>query len=121
MKKKARPGKLCIPGGHLASGESYLEAAKKELQEEEFHNQELPRGITFEELYKIKKSTDEDYEFNTTYRVICSGPFSHNSEEVESSNFVDINEVIQDINENPDKYTKTTALHIKEYQKRFLS
>jgi len=43
MKKVSNPGQLCIPGGHLSSGEDYISGAKKELQEEEFHNQELPK------------------------------------------------------------------------------
>jgi len=83
MKKLSNPGQFCVPGGHLSSGDSYLIGAKRELQEEEFHNQELPKEITFEELYKIKKFTDNDYEFHQVYRVFYPGPFVNDPEEVE--------------------------------------
>ena len=44
-------GKLCMPGGHLPARESYLEGAKRELQEEMFHDRKLPRGLVFVELF----------------------------------------------------------------------
>jgi isopentenyl-diphosphate Delta-isomerase len=121
MKKISNPGKLCPPGGHLSSGDEYIEGAKRELQEEEFYNQELPQQITLEKLYNMKIFTVDDYEFHEVYRVIYPGPFSHNPEEVEDSYFVEINQLIEDIEKNPQNYTCMTALNIREYNKRYLS
>jgi len=118
--KISNPGKLCIPGGHLSSGEDYITGAKRELQEELFHWQELPKEIEFEELFKIKKSTDHDYEFNVVYRVVHLGPFSKDPDEVEDYFFEDIKETLKKIKTEPKNYTETTALLLKEYQKRFM-
>lgn len=120
MKKTSNPGKLCIPGGHLSLGDDYITGAKRELQEEMFHKQELPKEIKFEELFKIKKSTDSDYEFNVVYRVVHLGPFSNDPDEVESYFFEDIKETLKKIKTEPENYTGTTRLLLKEYKQRFL-
>jgi isopentenyldiphosphate isomerase len=121
MKKTSNPGKLCITGGHLKTGDDYLAAAKRELQEEMFHDQELPEEIELEELFKIKKFTDNDYEYQIIYRVVWPGPFSHDPDEVESSKFVGLDRLIEDTQKHPQKYTGTTRLLADEYKKRFLS
>ena len=112
------PGKLCIAGGHLISGDSYLQCAKKELQEEMFHKKSLPANIKFEELFKIRKSTDNNPEFITLYRITYPGPFNPDPFEVESYFFEGLDNILKDINESPAKYTETTSLLIKEYTKR---
>jgi isopentenyldiphosphate isomerase len=119
--KNSNPQKSCIPGGHLSSGDKYIDGAKRELQEENFHEQKLPSEIEFEELFKIKKSTDNDHEFNVVYRVIYPGPFSNDPKEVEDSYFMNINSLVIDIDKNPENYTETTRLLVKEYQKRYTS
>ena len=120
MKLISKPGKLCIPGGHLSSREDYITGAKRELQEELFHEQELPKEIKFKELFKIKKLKDNDYEFNVVYRVVHLGPFYKDPDEVENYFFEDIKETLKKINTEPESYTETTILLLKEYQKRFM-
>ena len=118
--KASNFGKLCIPGGHLSSGENYLAGAKRELQEEMFYEQELPKKIKFEKLFKIKKSTDKDYEFNVVYRVVYFGPFSNDPDEVESYFFENIKETLKKIKAEPENYTETTIFLLNEYHKRFM-
>ena len=120
MKKISNIRKLCIPAGHLSSGEDYITGAKRELQEEMFQGQELPKKIKFEELFKIKKSTDKDYEINMVYRIVHPGPFYNDPDEVESYFFEDIKETLKKIKIHPENYTETTIFLIKEYQKRFM-
>ena len=120
MRKTSNPGRFCIPGGHISSGEEYISGAKRELQEELFHKQKLPKEIIFEELFKIKKITDNDYEFNVVYRVVYSGNFSNDPNEVEDYFSENINETLKKIKTKPHNYTETTRLLLKEYQKRFM-
>jgi|SRR3989338_264159 len=120
IKKTSNPGKFCIPGGHISSGEDYITGAKRELQEELFHKQELPGEIKFEELFKTKKSTDNDYEFNVVYRVVYFGNFLNDADEVEDYFFENIKETLKKIKTEPENYTETTRLLLKEYQERFM-
>jgi isopentenyldiphosphate isomerase len=113
-------GKLCIPGGHLSAHEIYLEGAKRELQEEMFHEQELPKELVFEELFKIRKSADNDHEFTTSYRTIASGPFTVDPVEVESCFFEDIFELLEKVIKKPETYTATTIFLLQEYLKKFM-
>lgn len=115
-----KPRKFCIPAGHLIAGEDYLAGGKRELQEELFHEKELPKEIKFEKLFKIKKSTDSDPEFNTVYRVVYPGPFFNDPKEVESYSFENIGEILKNIKINPKIFTETSVLLLKEYEKRFL-
>lgn len=117
LKKKSNPGKLCTPGGHLQAGETYLEGAKREFTEEMF-NSGVNGKLKFEELFKIKKFTDEDYEYITLFRTISKGPFSPNPKEVSSSFFEDIGVTLKKIEKEPKNYSATTILLLKEYQKR---
>ena len=115
-----KPGKCCIPAGHLIAGEDYFAGGKRELQEELFHEKELPKEIKFEKLFKIKKSTDSDPEFNTVYRVVYPGPFINDPKEVENYSFENIGEILKNIKINPKIFTETSVLLLKEYEKRFL-
>lgn len=113
-------GKLCMPGGHLHAYDSYLEGAKRELQEEMFHEQELPQGLVLEELFKIRKSADNDYEITTLYRTVASGPFNVDPAEVESCFFEDIFELLEKVEKKPEIYTATTIFLLQEYRKKFM-
>lgn len=113
-------GKLCMPGGHLQVRDSYLDGAKRELQEEMFHEQKLPKGLVFEELFKIRKSADNDHEITTLYRTIASGPFNVDFAEVESCFFEDIFKLLENVEKTPELYTATTIFLLQEYRKRFM-
>jgi len=115
--KKSNPGKWAYVGGHLKSGETYLEGALRELQEEMFHNKKLPPNIHLEELFKIIKY-DNDPEHGMIYRTVCKGPFFLDPEEAEEFHFMNIDRLADDLEKNPGKYTTTCAFLTKEYKKR---
>ena len=114
-------GKLCMPGGHLHAHDGYLEGAKRELQEEMFHDRKLPRGLVFEELFKIRKSADNDYEITALYRTVARGPFTVDPAEVESCFFEDIYLLLEKITKKPEEYTATTIFLLQEYHKNVMS
>ena len=117
--KSENPGKLCTPGGHLQVGENYLHGAKREFFEEQF-NSKISRKIKFEQLFKIKKFTDQDYEYMTLFRIVSKGPFSPDPKEVAGSFFENIKITLKKVEKEPDNYTGTTTLLLKEYQKRYM-
>jgi isopentenyldiphosphate isomerase len=118
MQKLMNPGYFAFTGGHLAAGETYLEAAKRELQEEMFHERILPETMEFKELFKVKKYTDNDYEFMTVYMVVYDGEFSLDPKEVEQFHFEKIQELTKKVKSNPEQYTGTCILLLEEYNKR---
>ena len=117
--KEKNPGNFAFTGGHLSVGENYLEGAMRELQEEMFHNQKLPRDLKFQQLFKVKKTTDGDYEFMMAYSIVFPGPFSLDLEEVEKFYFEDIKELTKKVRTNPEQYTETCILLLEEYNKKF--
>lgn len=121
MQKQMNPGDFAFTGGHLAIGETYLKAAKRELQEEMFYKKTLPKIIRFKELFKIKKYTDNDYEFMTVFHIIFPGPFSLNPREVEQYHFEKIQELFKKVKSNPKQYTETCILLLEEYNKKIPS
>ena len=80
----------------------------------------MESSLKFEELFKIKKFTDKDYEYMTLFRIIFPCPFSPDPEEVENSFFENIDETFKKIDKNPENYTQTTILLLKEYKKRYM-
>lgn len=107
------PGKISIPGGHILSGESYLEGAKRELFEEEFSNH--LQNLEFEELFKIKRK--EIFKFVTVFRTICSKGFKDQKEESDGHFFMTLDKIIKDIKNNPDKYSEQFREIVKHYIK----
>ncbi|MBC8495582.1 NUDIX domain-containing protein [archaeon] len=115
MNLKRNPGKIVLPGGHVDTGETYLQAAKRENMEE-MHVDEKSLNLKFEKLFKIKIPDDEDYLFVTVYKDIDSGPFHPDHEEVDSYFFADIDKLEKDMDNHPNKYTFGTILILKEYK-----
>jgi 8-oxo-dGTP pyrophosphatase MutT (NUDIX family) len=113
------PDKLAYPAGHLDVGETYLEGVKREFHEEMFHEQELP-DLEYEELFKLKKTTDNDPVFLTIFRTVYGGPFNIYPKEVEDCYFEHIDKLILHMKEKPEEYTETAILITKEYKKRTL-
>ncbi len=75
-------------GGHVHAGETYEEAAQRELYEE------LGLKMPFEYFSKdIYKDTRGNKKFLTTYKVIYSGKFNVNKEEVEKVEFFSIDKI----------------------------
>lgn len=119
LTKKAKPGLFCFPGGHLAAGDSYLRGAQREFSEE-MYNSDSGENVQLEELFKIRKTTDDDPEFMTVFRTVSPGPFNIDPVEVDSYFFENINTALRNIKTNPEKYTETTVLLLNEYKQRYL-
>jgi isopentenyldiphosphate isomerase len=115
LHKQNAPGLLGPIGGHLKSGETYLQGMLRELHEEMLVNSWLP-GVDITPLFKLKD--EELKEHMIVYRLAYRGPFNINKEEVESYAFYNIKELMKEINEHPDKYVGKSIL--KEYKARFL-
>ena len=121
MQKESNPGDLCIPGGHLQVGETYIEGAKREYFEEMYNSKYSKGKIQFEELFKIKKFADNDHEFITLFRTIDSGPFKPDLSEVESYRFENIDQIFKKIKAKPKNYTQTLILLLKECKERIIT
>lgn len=121
--RKARNegGKLEVCGGHSAFGDTYIQTAKRELQEELFHDRKLPE-LEFEKLFKIKLDNDVpgNHEFNEVFRVFCAGPFYPNPEEVDDAFFVKMDKFLVDVRTNPENYVNCLLFYLKEMKKRGL-
>ena len=76
--------------------------------------------MQFEEMFKIKTTENEDHEFITIFRVIYDGEFHTNKNEVEDYKFVEIKDLLEDVENNPEKYTETFRLVIKKYKRDFI-
>ncbi len=87
--------------GHIDVGESYLEAAIKELSEE------LGIKAKKKDLIFVGKLAPNKnlISFSVLYLINYNGPIKTN-EEVEKIKFISINEVKKDIKKNPKKYSE---------------
>ncbi len=113
--KDQYPGLLAQMGGHLNSGDTYLQGALRELCEEMLVGLTFP-NVDLTPLFKLK---DEfDHEFRLVYRWVYSGPFKADSKEVEDFFFVKLSELFDDIKKNPQKYTPGCKFIFSEYQQR---
>ena len=115
LKKRVGPGRLCVPGGHPSAGESYLAAAAREFTEEVLNG--AKSKIKLEPLFKIKKETDNDPEFMTVFKTFYAGPFTAN-EGVSDCFFENIGTVLDMVRKEPEAFTETTALVLREYGRR---
>ncbi len=117
--KDVSPGKWAHLEGHLASGENYLQGAKREIEEEMFCGEKLKQKIKFERLFKLKSCLDQDNVFIMVFRAVITGPFKLQKEEVASYKFVPIKELILDVKKHPAKYTETCRLLFRQYAEEF--
>ncbi len=106
MKKKIFPGMWCAScSGHVSAGQSYEEAAVRELEEE--------IGISAVELKEISKFFDlnpVDSEIAKLYTTVHEGPFKIQEEEVSEVKFLPIEKISEEIKIFPEKYTTDFAL-----------
>jgi len=84
MNKEIQPGKWDTSvGGHMASGEAYDAAARRELREE--LGIEAKGGLTH--LYDYIWRSEIETERVRTYRLIHDGPYRIQKEEIEEAGF----------------------------------
>lgn len=113
--KRSNAWKLCFPGGHISAWESYLSWAQREFCEEMMNSKGKAWELNLEELFKIKKFTDNDPEYMTVFRIVYDWPFEIDPSEVESFFFEDFDS----LDPENEIFTWITKLIIKEYKKRF--
>jgi len=84
--KDVQPGRWDTSvGGHLCPGETYLKAAVRELEEELGVRVQSPDSLR--RLHSYIWRTPIETEHIETYRLVCNGPFSLNSAEIEEGRF----------------------------------
>ncbi|MFC2143345.1 NUDIX domain-containing protein [Candidatus Aenigmatarchaeota archaeon] len=109
MKKDLYPGVWGDVAGHVDSGETYEEAAKRELKEEIGVEAELKRVCDF------KKYTEIERENNRIFECKSDGPFKMQKDEVDSIQFFSIDKIKKMIDETPESFTPGTVVALKKY------
>jgi isopentenyl-diphosphate delta-isomerase type 1 len=112
LSKKQYPGQWCDVCGHVGAGESYEEAAKKELKEEIGVECELRKFCDLRKRYK------NDNENIRLFLCQCDGPFKINPKEVERIEFFGLEQIKKDVETGKKTLTPGTLLLFKEYCKR---
>jgi len=115
LNKEKKPGKLCLTGGHIKSGDTYLEGAKKEFYEELYDNKVIESSKMFNKLFKFRKISEEDPEFVEVFETIDNGPFMIQEDEVETCFFMSIEKLRKQVKESPNDFTTTTRIIVEKY------
>ncbi|MFA5075853.1 MAG: NUDIX domain-containing protein [Patescibacteria group bacterium] len=116
--KGSNPGKFCFPGGHVAAGETYLVGAQREYWEELYSSKKPFKDVRFEELYKVQYKNDQEHELHTVFRIVDSGPFRPDPNEVARCFFVDTDKLKLEAKLN-NNFTSSLLFHLSEYKKRY--
>jgi len=86
LQKDSAPGKWCTScSGHVNSGESYTDAAYRELSEEIGLS-----GVVLKPLFKEAPCQQTGNEFVWTYRCLSDGPFTLDPDEIIQGKWVEI-------------------------------
>jgi len=89
--------------GHVAAGEDYQSAARRELAEE----LGLAAVPTLEAIFKVDACTESEYEFSWVYRCEAEGPFMLDSEEIDEVRWLSPEQVNAWLTGNPKQLTST--------------
>ena len=107
MSKDNNPGvwdSAC--SGHVDAGESYADAATRELMEEIGLLVETP----LEPLFKIDACEDTGQEFVWVYQTQSEGPFTLNTDEIDAGRWLSPEDVTKAVAETPEKYSPSFRL-----------
>lgn len=108
--KENNPGLWCSSvAGHVTAGESYLMAAKRELQEE------LEIDVELKPFHQIAASATTEQEFVECFVGIAEGPFTLNAEEIETGAFFPLEIIQQWIIAHPEEFTPLFKKIAKEF------
>ena len=92
--------------GHVDAGESYADAAARELMEEIGLLPKTP----LEPLFKIDACEDTGQEFVWVYQTQSEGPFTLNTDEIDAGRWVSPEDVTKAVAETPEKYSPSFRL-----------
>jgi len=115
MNKDLYPGYYaCSATGHVEYGESYEEAAERELKEE------LGIEAPLKEICKFKCFSETEREISALYICRHNGPFKLNSEEISGGEFLKIDEVKRVLESGEKKFAYGSILALKEFFRYFV-
>lgn len=98
--KDEYPGRLTSSAsGHLSAGETYAEAAPRELVEE------LGLSAPLEFLAKFPAGPETAFEHTVLYRAISDEPPQFDPEEIESGEFLEIATIAEMLRAHPEQFT----------------
>ena len=100
--------------GHVNSGESYEVSAYRELLEE------LRIKTVLTPLAKIDSCNETHYEHVQLYICKTDTNIKINQEEISEGKYFDFHELINDIQENSNKYTSSLKLILRNYAEKIL-
>ena len=92
--------------GHVDAGESYADAATRELMEEIGLLVETP----LEPLFKIDACEDTGQEFVWVYQTQSEGPFTLNMDEIDAGRWLSPENVTKAVAETPEKHSPSFRL-----------
>jgi isopentenyl-diphosphate delta-isomerase type 1 len=115
--KKTYPGRWTSScSGHVSRGESYEEAARRELREE------IGIAAEMRESFKFYDDNPIDREIAKVFVARHEGPFNIDNDEVDGAKFFSMDEVRRIMSENPEVLTpdliKVFQLHTGGESKR---
>jgi len=98
--------------GHVDAGETYKEAAFRELEEE--LGWQPSNELEF--LFKLNPCEETGQEFIEVYRVIGSGPFRLNTEEIEIGEWMELPNLTQRVGFTPKRFSSAFRLVLERLQ-----
>ena len=98
--------------GHVDTGETYLEAAHRELDEE--LGWQPSEDLEF--LFKLNPSEATGQEFIDVYRVRGSGPFRLNLEEIEVGEWMTWSNLLERIEYTPKRFSSAFRVVVERLQ-----
>ncbi|SMC60496.1 isopentenyl-diphosphate Delta-isomerase [Moheibacter sediminis] len=119
--QKRAEGKYHSPGlwtntccSHPRENETYIQAAQRRIQEEMGFSCELEEKFHF--IYKAKLDNDlYEHELDRVFTGIYNGEIQVNPEEVSDYKWISMENLIEDMNSNPENYTIWFKIIFKEY------
>lgn len=99
---------------HPREGETYEEAAHRRLVEELGFDCEIEEKFLF--IYKAKLGEQLfEHELDRVFVGYYDGPIEFNTDEVKAVKWIDMDELIQDIENRPEKYTAWFKIIFEKY------
>ena len=92
--------------GHVDTGETYLEAAHRELDEELGWQPDRP----LEKLFKLPASKETGWEFVWIYRVQYDGPFQLHPDEIECGDWFSRDHIQEWLQQEPEQFASAFRL-----------